>query len=65
MREYTVALLKSIEDGILTSESVIQMCLSYLSEDDVRDMCHLNNIPDELLGITSSIIEDSDSITIV
>jgi len=33
-----------IEDGLLDRDYVIMACVKYMSEDDVADMCHANEI---------------------
>jgi hypothetical protein len=33
-----------IEEGILDKDYVIMACLKYMSEDDVKDMAHANEI---------------------
>ena len=47
MRDYTVKLLEMMDEGLLTAEAVAEMCLAYMSEDDVKDMCRANDILDE------------------
>lgn len=44
MREYTNKLLDMIEDGLIDSKSVVLMCLSYMSEDEVQDMMVDNDL---------------------
>ena len=41
-REITTKLLEAIEAGTLDRDMVIMACVKYMSEDDVRDMCHIN-----------------------
>ena len=41
-RESTNKLLEAIEEGLLDKDTVIRECLAYMSEDDVADMCHVN-----------------------
>lgn len=41
-REATNRLLELIEEGILDRDNVIMACVKYMSEDDVADMCHIN-----------------------
>ena len=45
-RKVTTQLLEMIEDGILDPQTVLEACLSYMSEADVADMAHSN----EFLG---------------
>lgn len=42
-REVTNRLLEAIEGGLLDRDTVIMACVKYMSEDDVRDMCHAND----------------------
>ena len=42
-RKYTNTLLEMIENGLLTNEAVVNACMSYMSEDDVRDMMEHND----------------------
>jgi len=49
-RQVTNDLLQAIEDGFVDKDTVIMACLSYMSEDDVKDMCKANDfniVPDE------------------
>jgi hypothetical protein len=39
IREYTNRILEAIDEGILSRDVVIQACLNYMSEADVKDMC--------------------------
>lgn len=41
-REATNKLLEMVEEGILDRDSVIMACVKYMSEDDVADMCYIN-----------------------
>ena len=59
-RECTNQLLEMIDEGLLDARDVVLCCLKYMSEDDVRDMAHVNEIewqasgeeePDELDSI--------------
>ena len=43
-RETTKKLLEAIEAGMLNRDTVIMACVKYMSEDDVADMCHVNEI---------------------
>jgi hypothetical protein len=46
-REATTRLLDMIEEGILDRDAVILACVNYMSEDEVRDMCHANEFLDD------------------
>ena len=41
-REATDKILTLVEEGLLDRDTVIMACLKYMSEDDVRDMAHIN-----------------------
>ena len=41
-RESSEKLLEAIEEGFLDKDTVIMACVKYMSEDDVADMCHVN-----------------------
>ena len=47
-RKQTIYLLELMDEGLIARQSLAEMCLSYMSEDDVRDMMRANDI--ELLG---------------
>lgn len=46
VREYTNKFHDLMSEGVLTAESVVNMCLSYMSEDDVKDMWFSNCLDD-------------------
>ena len=46
-REYTTRLLDMMDEGWVTAKTVAEMCLAYMSEDDVADMMRSNDIIDE------------------
>ena len=46
-REYTTKLSEMMDEGLITAESVAEMALAYMSEDDVADMMRANDILDE------------------
>ena len=37
-RKFTNKLLDLVDDGVLNKDTVIQMCLNYMSEQEVQDM---------------------------
>ena len=43
-REYTTAVLDALDQGVLDPRAVVEMCLSYMSESEVRDMCRCNDL---------------------
>jgi len=43
-RQYTNKLLEMIENGLLDKDQVILACIKYMSEDDVEDMMHINEM---------------------
>lgn len=44
-REFTNYLLESIDDGLISAQAVVEMCLSYMNEADVKDMMEINELP--------------------
>ncbi len=47
MRKYTNKLTDMMEQGMISAEAVAEMCLAFMSEDDVEDMMRGNDILDE------------------
>ena len=47
MREQKIKLLAMMDEGLISAEEVAEMCLAYMSEDDVVDMLQFNGISDE------------------
>jgi hypothetical protein len=43
-RKVTNQLLELIEEGILDAQTVLEACLQYMSEADVADMAHSNDL---------------------
>jgi hypothetical protein len=41
-RQATNKLLELVEEGVLDRDAVILACVNYMSEDDVADMCRVN-----------------------
>jgi hypothetical protein len=46
MREFTNRLIELVEEGTLDPVGVVRMCVKYMSEDDVEDMCDCNELTD-------------------
>ena len=44
MREYTSKLISMMDEGLISAETVAEMALAYMSEDDVKDMCLANDL---------------------
>lgn len=47
MRTQTNRLFQMMDEGLISAESIVEMCLGYMSEDDVADMMRVNDILDE------------------
>jgi len=47
MRTQTNKLIDMMDEGLISAEAVAEMCLAYMSEDDVADMMRANDIIDE------------------
>jgi len=43
-RRITNKLLEMVEEGILDPQAVLEACLKYMSESDVADMAHVNEL---------------------
>ena len=43
-RQQTDALLDMIEQGLLSADHVVSMCVKYMSEDEVADMMDMNEL---------------------
>lgn len=43
-RKYTNKLLEGIEEGIYDKDYVILACVKYMSEQEVEDMMHINEM---------------------
>lgn len=43
-RKYTTMLLDMVAEGVLDRDNVILACVTYMSEYDVRDMMHANEM---------------------
>lgn len=41
-RKYATQLLGMIEEGLLNKDDVIMACIKHMSEDEVKDMMHVN-----------------------
>jgi hypothetical protein len=44
VRENTNKLIEMCENGMISLQDVVTMCLNWMSEDDVTDMLHANDI---------------------
>lgn len=44
MRTITNKLIELIDDGIISTRTVMMMCLRWMSEKDVAEMCKANDI---------------------
>lgn len=44
MRKYTVMVMDMMDEGVMSAQAVADMCLAYMSEDDVKDMCRANDL---------------------
>ena len=44
IREFTIKLLEAMDEGVISTWTVAEMCLAYMSERDVKDMCQSNDL---------------------
>jgi len=47
MRTQTTKLIEMMDEGLVVPQSIAEMCLAYMSEDDVADMMRANDLLDE------------------
>ena len=47
MRKQTTRLLEMMDEGLINADTIAEMCLAYMSEDDVADMMRANDILDD------------------
>lgn len=48
IRAATNKLLEMIDEGLINPRDVVTMCLKWMSEDDVKEMCKANEIDFEI-----------------
>lgn len=48
VREWTNKVCEAMDEGILDPREVAEMCMSYMSEWDVEDMCRINDLKEYL-----------------
>lgn len=46
MRDYSNKLIELVEEGTLNPVEVVRMCVKYMSEDEVEEMCNMNELTD-------------------
>ena len=44
MRKWTNLVYTAMDEGMLSPKAIAEMCLAYMSEDDVEDMCRSNDL---------------------
>ena len=60
VRKWTRLLQESIDEGTMDPKAVADMCLAYMSEADVEDMCRANDLKDYLDPNSDEDEEDED-----
>jgi len=48
-REVTNKLIEMVDEGLIKAKTIMMACLNYMSEADVADMAHTNELIDEPL----------------
>lgn len=43
-REYTCKLFDAMESGAISATAIADMALAFMSEDDVKEMCQMNDL---------------------
>jgi len=56
MRTQTTKLIEMMDEGLVVPQSIAEMCLAYMSEDDVADMMRAN----DLLGDEDEEVEEDE-----
>lgn len=46
-RQWTEKLYKALDEGVILPETIVNMCLAYMSEAEVEDMCRCNDVLQE------------------
>ena len=46
MRKFSNRLIELVEEGTLDPVGIVRMCVKYMSEDEVEDMCDCNELTD-------------------
>jgi hypothetical protein len=49
MRNESNRLLEMMDDGLLSAEDIVMMCVKYMTEDDVADMMDCNELSERFL----------------
>jgi hypothetical protein len=63
MRKWTHLIVDALEQGILSHEAVVNMCLGAMSEDDVENMCRNNDLKEFLEpGCMDDPVEDEEEV---
>ncbi len=44
VREATNKILEMIDEGLLEPKDIVMMCLKWMSEDEVKEMCKANEV---------------------
>ena len=62
MREFTNRLIEMCEEGTLDLGDVLLACLKYMSEDEVKEMCDMNDFTDQMFepDIEEDELEDEE-----
>lgn len=50
-REFSCSLLELIDQGMLDPIAAVHMCVQYMSEDEVKDMCRANDLNELLMAL--------------
>lgn len=62
MREFTNRLIEMVEDGSFDPIDALRACLKYMSEDEVEDMCNMNDFTDYMFDSDEEEDEDEDEV---
>lgn len=59
-REYTNKLLEMMEEGMLPAKKIVMMAVKYMSESDISDMMHANELFYEPCSQCGTLLENPD-----
>jgi hypothetical protein len=60
IRKFSNRLIELVEEGTLSAVEVVRMCVKYMSEDDVEDMCNCNELTDVMFEEPDEEDEEAD-----
>lgn len=59
-RKFTNALIDALDAGYISDRKVVEMCLAYMAESEVADMCRINDLDEIINLVTGEHVEFDD-----